>query len=81
MDDCISLRALDYAREVVARLKLETKWRALPDGKDNFVFMLIEPVVKKVLEWMNQSITLHSDEQELLTESQLQVPCRCLFQS
>lgn len=70
MEDFIFSRALVYERAVVRRLKLETQSRELPDGKGNLVVMIIAPVVQKVLEWMNKSIPLHSEEQEQLRGTQ-----------
>lgn len=70
MDDYISAGALGYARAVVSRIKLEMLSRALPEGKARIVVMLIEPVVQKVIEWMNQVINLNDENRELITESE-----------
>lgn len=71
MDEVISPRAIAYVKAVVSRLKLESMSRTLLQGDVRLLVMFLQPVVERVLIWMNPSISLMDTPRSLLTLSDI----------
>lgn len=66
IDAIIAEREILFCIVAIERVWVQQRIRELPDGRDVFLLMLIEPFSKQCMDWNNESICLCKIEQKKL---------------